>query len=48
MGRAWTDMRRQDVDAGAPLTLFDLDEIDRSTEPRPADRSGTPDLFSEE
>jgi hypothetical protein len=45
---AWTAMRRQDIDASVPLTLFDLDEADRSTEPRPADECGTPDLFTEE
>ena len=42
----WTDLRRQDMDAGAPLTLFDLDETDNSTRERKPDACGTPDLFS--
>jgi hypothetical protein len=48
MARDWTSLRRQDIDAGEPLTLFDLPEVDRSTEPRPTDKCGTPDLFAEE
>jgi hypothetical protein len=48
MARDWTGLRRQDVDASVPLTLFDLDEVDASTQPRPADKCGTPDLFAEE
>jgi hypothetical protein len=43
----WTDLRRSDLDASAPLTLFDLDEVDNSAHVRKADKCGTPDLFSD-
>ena len=47
-GPSWTELRRQDMDASAELTLFDLDETDNSMHEREPDKCGTPDLFSEE
>lgn len=43
---SWTSLRRQDIDANAPLTLFDLDATDNSMRERKPDACGTPDLFS--
>jgi hypothetical protein len=43
---SWTAMRLQDINATAPLTLFDTDATDNSGQVRPDDACGTPDLFS--
>jgi hypothetical protein len=43
----WTALRRSDLDASAPLTLFDMDAVDNSMNVRKPDRCGTPDLFSD-
>jgi len=43
----WTEMDRADFDAAAPLTLFDLAAVDNSMHARPADKCGTPDLFTD-
>lgn len=43
----WLDMRRQDIDADAPLTLFDVTpDLDLGAKPKP-DPYGTPDMFGE-
>jgi hypothetical protein len=44
----WPEMDRADFDASAPLTLFDLTEVDNSMNVRPDDKCGTPDLFSDQ
>lgn len=43
----WSDLTAADFDASAPLTLFDLTAVDNSMNARPADKCGTPDLFSD-
>ena len=43
----WTDLRKSDFDASAPLMLFDLDATDNSGQLRKPDACGTPDLFTE-
>jgi len=45
-GPSWLEMDRTDFDADEPLTLFPIP--DQSNTARPPDRSGTPDLFTEE
>jgi hypothetical protein len=45
-GRPWLEMRWQDMDASAPLTLFDVGPgLDLGAKPKP-DGYGTPDMFS--
>lgn len=44
-GPSWLTMRRQDIDASEPLTLFDVPDVARNTLPVKPDRYGTPDLF---
>jgi hypothetical protein len=40
----WSSLRRQDIDAAEPLTLFDIEG--GATTVRTPDRCGTPDLFA--
>jgi hypothetical protein len=43
----WLDMRRQDMDAAEPLTLFDVTpDLDLGAAPKP-DPCGTPDMFAD-
>ena len=41
----WLEMRRQDIHADVPLTLFDVEPAPRATVPAKPDRYGTPDMF---
>jgi hypothetical protein len=43
----WLEMRRQDIHADEPLTLFDVKPVAAATLPVKADRYGTPDMFGE-
>ena len=44
----WLDLRRQDMDAAEPLTLFDVTpDLDLGAKPKP-DAYGTPDLFGDQ
>jgi hypothetical protein len=42
----WAEMRRQDISADVPLTLFDAEPAPRATVPAEPDRYGTPDMFT--
>ena len=42
---AWLEMRRQDMDAAEPLTLFDV-SADLGAKPAP-DACGTADMFAD-
>ena len=44
----WAGMQASDFDAAAPLTLFDMSDIDNSMRLRKPDKCGTPDLFSDQ
>jgi hypothetical protein len=45
---AWLEMRRQDMDAAEPLTLFDVSaDLDLGAKPKP-DRYGTADMFADQ
>jgi hypothetical protein len=41
----WLEMRRQDIHADVPLTLFDVPPVATATIPVADDRYGTPDMF---
>jgi hypothetical protein len=44
----WADLRRQDMDAAEPLTLFDVTPgLDLGAKPKP-DPCGTPDMFADQ